>query len=189
MLNPFEKFLLPIPVFFGKLFQINNLPNRPAVFKKSIPDTIKAIFSEPDYIVDNIYLGGIMGACNYEFFQNNDIKYVINISDNIPTFFRDREIDYLCIEKSDNGREDLTRKELDNAYNFIIDAQEKEQNVLIHCFAGQSRSVSIIIYYLNKRYGLTIDQAIDFIKERRKWINPSTKFIDNLTRICEKEEI
>lgn len=189
MLNPFEKFLLPIPVFFGKIFQIKNFPNRPGVFKKSIPDTIQAIFSEPDFIVDNIYLGGIMGACNYEFFRNNNIKYVVNISDNIPTFFRDREIDYLMIEKSDNGREDLTREELDRAYNFISHAQEKEKNVLVHCFAGKSRSVAIVIYYLKRKSGLTINQCIDFIKERRRWINPSKKFIDNLTRICEKEEI
>jgi protein-tyrosine phosphatase len=189
MLKPFEKFFLATPVIFEKLVNINDIPNRPSVYKKNIPDTIKAVFSEPDYIIDNIYLGGTVGACNYDFLENNDIKYVVNISDNVPNIFREREIDYLKIDKKDDGKEDLTREDFENAYKFILDTQEGNKKVLVHCFAGQSRSVAILIYYLNKKHSYTIQQSLDLLKERRKWVNPSTKFIDNLTLICEKEEI
>ena len=189
MLKPFEKFFLATPVVFGKLVNINDIPNRPSVYKKSIPDSIMAVLSDPDYIIDNIYLGGTMGASNYQFLKNNEIKYVVNISDNVPNFFREREIDYLKIDKKDDGEEDITREDFDNAYKFILDTQKEGKNVLVHCYAGRSRSVALLIYYLNKKYDYTIQKSLDFLKERRKWVNPSTKFIDNLTVICEKEEI
>ena len=53
----------------------------------------------------------------------------------------------------------------------------KNKKILVHCFMGASRSVSIIINYLIKKYKYTLSDAINFIKQKRPFINPNNKFI------------
>src|SRR5579875_2554357 len=38
-------------------------------------------------------------------------------------------------------------------YHFIDEAVRNNKNILVHCYAGMSRSVSVIIYYLMKKNG------------------------------------
>ena len=48
---------------------------------------------------------------------------------------------------------------------------------------GRSRSVSIIIYYLMKKFNLSYDQAIDIIKNKRNYVNPSQIFKENIKEL------
>ena len=64
--------------------------------------------------------------------------------------------------------------------------------ILIHCKFGISRSVSFIIAYLIKYFGYTVKKAMNYIKKRRKQINPNQGFLDQLVEyeklIQEKEK-
>ena len=87
------------------------------------------------------------------------------------------------IIKKDNGKDNLDKNELDKSYNFILNSQYNNNNILIHCFVGRSRSVSILIYYLMNKYGLSIKESIYFLKSKKRWVNPSIKFIENIIQI------
>lgn len=52
--------------------------------------------------------------------------------------------------------------------------------VLVHCLAGISRSPTICIAYLMYSRHLSLDQAHDFIKQRRTLISPNLNFMRQL---------
>jgi protein-tyrosine phosphatase len=65
----------------------------------------------------------------------------------------------------------------DIAYNFI---ERSNSNVLVHCHAGISRSVSIVIYYIMKKYKKTYDEALILIRRNRPIANPNPHFAEQL---------
>lgn len=65
---------------------------------------------------------------------------------------------------------------IDISFHFIESALETKNNILIHCMAGISRSVSVIIYYLIKKYRLTYQNSLDFLRSKRKICNPNPSF-------------
>ena len=57
---------------------------------------------------------------------------------------------------------------------------QKDENILIHCYMGSSRSATIVILYLMDKYKMTLEKAIHLIKQKRDIININTRFLENL---------
>ncbi len=55
--------------------------------------------------------------------------------------------------------------------------------VLVHCQAGISRSVTLVLYWLMTRKGMTFNDAFEYIKTRRNIANPNSGFVKILTQI------
>ena len=53
---------------------------------------------------------------------------------------------------------------------FIDQHIENGQNVLIHCKAGHKRSVCLVAYYLMKKYGVSREVALEYIRRIRPTI-------------------
>jgi hypothetical protein len=179
----FSIVFLIIPVLLSKFLNFSfDFMRRESVFKhNSLKYTLRAFCTPSTYIIDNIYLGSCLGACNLNLLNKNKIGYIINISEDIPNFFEDK-FKYLQIKKKDNGKEELEKKNFEESYNYILRSQDKNKKIFIHCFVGRSRSVSLIIYYLMKKYNYTIKESLDFIKKKRDVIDPAIKFINNLKK-------
>jgi hypothetical protein len=73
-------------------------------------------------------------------------------------------------------------------YHFINSAVNINKNVLIHCMAGVSRSVSLTTYYLMKKYHLNYDKAISIIRSKRIVANPNDSFKFQLKTYQNKRE-
>ena len=54
------------------------------------------------------------------------------------------------------------------------------QNILVHCYMGSSRSASIILAYLIKYYHLTLEDALKLLKEKRPVVNINVDFWKDL---------
>jgi len=54
---------------------------------------------------------------------------------------------------------------------------------MVHCLAGVSRSVSLVLAYLIKHKGLTYNKAYDYVKAKRKIIHPNDGFIEALKKL------
>ena len=48
--------------------------------------------------------------------------------------------------------------------------------VLVHCYAGVSRSSSTVMMFLMREYGISMNEAYKITKEKRWFINPNTGF-------------
>ena len=69
---------------------------------------------------------------------------------------------------------------------FTEEARQANTNVLIHCMAGISRSVTLTIAYLMYHFGLSMHAAYQFVKEKRPAISPNLNFMGQLVEF-EKE--
>lgn len=61
-------------------------------------------------------------------------------------------------------------------YGLIDHALSNNKNVLVHCRAGVSRSASVIIMYLMRKYDMTYIEAESYLAFKRPVINPNTFF-------------
>uniref|UniRef100_A0A2P2JH78 protein-tyrosine-phosphatase n=1 Tax=Rhizophora mucronata TaxID=61149 RepID=A0A2P2JH78_RHIMU len=85
----------------------------------------------------------------------------------------------LCEEVVD--REDTNLKQyFDECFEFIDEAKRQNGGVLVHCFVGRSRSVTIVLAYLMKKHGMSLSQALEHVKSRRPQAGPNAGFISQL---------
>ncbi|XP_047947899.1 dual specificity protein phosphatase 12-like [Salvia hispanica] len=68
---------------------------------------------------------------------------------------------------------------LDVCLDFIEDSR-KEGSVLVHCFAGVSRSAAIITAYLMKCEQLPLEDAIESLKQSCESVGPNDGFLEQL---------
>lgn len=57
---------------------------------------------------------------------------------------------------------------LDIIVNIIDEKIKDNKNVIVHCLAGQQRSPTIIAAYLMSKKGYTLNDAIAYIREKKK---------------------
>ena len=72
---------------------------------------------------------------------------------------------YLQIQGEDRDGFDLTRF-FPQAINFITEALETT-SIMVHCLAGVSRSVCLVLAYFIKCKGMSYDEAYRFVKSKR----------------------
>ena len=181
MLSNFNAFS---KVIFEKSFHyLNNIMTDSNVIRNKNESTnfdkVSIFFKNPDFIIDNIYLGNGYNAANYDLLKKKDIKLVINITEELSNYFTN-EFDYLQIKILDNDNNFIT-PHLDIFFNKIDSFNKKKDgNILIHCYMGSSRSVSFVIAYLMKYHKKNYDEAYNFLNAKRENININIKFIHEI---------
>jgi protein-tyrosine phosphatase len=146
-------------------------------------------FDNPTHIIDNIYLGSAYNAASYYVLKEMNIGAIFNITNEIRNYYPDDFIYNRC-PLNDNNKDTIIHH-LDTIYNLIIQyqTQNKESNILIHCYMGRSRSATIVLYYLMKKYNYdSINDAINFIIGKRPIVNPTFKLTNDLTNVLEKNK-
>jgi len=110
-----------------------------------------------DNIIDNIYLGNYQSHRNFEgsIINLSDYDYKINNKYNL-----------LRINISDSRE---ANENIAQYFTKCIDFIEtnKDDNIFIHCNEGVSRSVTIVLAILIKKYNYDLKNAIEFVKSKR----------------------
>ena len=141
-------------------------------------------------IKDNIYLGNACDASYYYRLKNQNIKYIINVTKEIPNYFKN-DFDYFNIDINDLNQESFDFNSFENVLNYIYDIQKKNEKfkkkdcILIHCYMGSSRSATIVLLYLMDKYNFSFEKALYLLKQKRDIINVNTNFINNLKEFIE----
>ncbi|KAL6048163.1 Dual specificity protein phosphatase 15 [Balamuthia mandrillaris] len=86
---------------------------------------------------------------------------------------------YLRIAVSDSSKQSIAEY-FETAISFIEEARKESSAVLVHCIAGISRSTTIVLAYLMKTEGWSLDKAYRFVKEKRHIIEPNRGFMQQL---------
>ena len=134
---------------------------------------------EPTHILDHLYLGSAFNAADYSWLKLNDIDIVINVSPGISNFYSD-EFQYYNIDVEDLNQASMA-PHFEAFYRLVTTNPGKK--IFVHCFAGKSRSASLVLYYLIKQYNWTLEYAINYLKERRPSININCTFIEEIERL------
>ncbi|KAJ9185003.1 hypothetical protein P3X46_004683 [Hevea brasiliensis] len=91
---------------------------------------------------------------------------------------KDLKLVRMAVPIRDMESEDLLDY-LDVCLDFI-DRSRKEGSVLVHCFAGVSRSAAIITAYLMRTEQLSQEDALESLKESCEFVCPNDGFVDQL---------
>ncbi|CAF1394294.1 unnamed protein product [Adineta steineri] len=133
-------------------------------------------------ILPGLYLGNAHDAKDKNLLEKNQIKSIVNISKTIPCYYeQDKLFNYLQLICNDSCQENILQY-FDKTLEYIHKNLLLNQNILVHCQGGVSRSPSFIIAYLMKYHSKTFDQAYSIVKDKRKIINPNLSFLAQLTR-------
>ena len=135
-------------------------------------------------IIPHLYISSFAGASNLEELKSKNITHIVCCGLGLKAFFPD-QFKYHKINLIDKETENI-RKYFDETNKFINDAMLNNGNILVHCYAGISRSTSIIIAYLMKHQKMNFNKALELIKEKRGKIQPNSGFILQL-KAYEKE--
>ena len=126
-----------------------------------------------DKIVDKLYLGNLKGASELPALQKAGITHVLQVASGIKPFFP-KDFKYKVINVTDTSQSSLIRH-FPAAVQFIKEGMSKG-GVLVHCYAGVSRSASCVIAFLMQDRNMTFSEAFQFASKRRPVIFPNMGF-------------
>jgi atypical dual specificity phosphatase len=131
------------------------------------------VFSSHSKIIQNLYISNADDAISENILTTLNIKTVINCTKTEP-FTELDNIYKFRVPISDDFSP--IYQYFDNAIDIIHSSIQADNPVLVHCFAGISRSVTIVCAYLMKYHKMNRDHAIEFIKLNRPQACPNISF-------------
>jgi protein-tyrosine phosphatase len=141
--------------------------------------TIDPSLYEIDQINNKIYLGNEETGKNLEILNNLGITHILICGVDLYKFFPEKFV-YHIVEIEDHPNENILNH-LSKCLKFIQSAKK----VYVHCWAGVSRSASIVIAYLIWSKKTSFEQAFEEVQFKRECINPNEGFIDQLKQFAE----
>uniref|UniRef100_A0A4W5NUW3 Dual specificity protein phosphatase n=1 Tax=Hucho hucho TaxID=62062 RepID=A0A4W5NUW3_9TELE len=134
----------------------------------------------PVQILPYLYLGCAKDSTNLDVLGKYNIKYILNVTPNLPNMFEhDGDFKYKQIPISDHWSQNLSQF-FPEAISFIDEARSKKCGILVHCLAGISRSVTVTVAYLMQKLNLSLNDAYDFVKQKKSNISPNFNFMGQL---------
>ncbi|XP_068658878.1 dual specificity protein phosphatase 1-like [Aristolochia californica] len=132
----------------------------------------------PCKIEEGLFLGSVGVACNKELLKSLNVTHVLVVAQSLepahPSDFIYKKVEVL--DSPDTNIEQY----FSECFDYIDEAKRTGGGVLVHCFAGRSRSVTIILAYLMKKHHMSLAQALNFVKSKRPEISPNHGFISQL---------
>ncbi|CAF1163554.1 unnamed protein product [Rotaria sordida] len=145
----------------------------------SIPDAVDKENFTMTEILPRIFVGNILDAQNLDRLNQNGITHIVNSTPDLPLFW-EKECQYMRVDVLDLPSENI-RKYFDKTFQFIDEALHiKTNNVLVHCSAGISRSPTLVLAYMIKKYHMTLDEAFNKMRQLRQIVDPNISFIVQL---------
>ena len=126
-------------------------------------------YNPMDKIADGLYLGNVSAASDLKMLYKNGITHIVRVlKGNFGKVYYDK-FNYKIIQIDDLPNQNL-QKYFDSAHKFIDEALSEntedsiKNKVLVHCQVGMSRSATIVIGYLMRKFPeMSLNKAIVII--------------------------
>lgn len=142
-------------------------------------------------IKPNLWLGSLRAAQDEEALQERGVTHVLSVGEynlgaarqrmRVPRSESDevRPRERLLISLPDASASRLDRH-FDASSSFISEGLAEGGSVLVHCYAGQSRSLTLVVAYLMSQDSLTATEALEIVRKRRPVVRPNAGFLSQL---------
>lgn len=177
-------------IFYDKGYHLMYSDNKEVIRyeKDDIPlyNKFYNLVNNPCHIIDNLYIGSAYNAADYYMLKELNIGLIINVTSEISNYYPDY-FRYHKIEIEDINEHSLIDS-FEETFNIINDYKcsrnesTDNKNIMVHCYMGASRSASIIVVYLIKKYKMNLDEAIQYMKSKRPETNINITFIDEIKK-------
>lgn len=131
--------------------------------------------STPCKVNEHVYIGSYEAAKNKKAFEKEGITHVLNAAYGFLENPFEEHYTYHNIELDDVITADAS-KHFKETNEFLAKVVEGNGKVLIHCFAGISRSATFTIAFLMLYYKLSLIEARDKVRAARPAISPNHGF-------------
>ena len=132
-------------------------------------------------VIPGLYISNAFLSSDPTFLSKRRIGTVINCARDVLNT-RYPGIRYIRLDLDDTLDQNLGNS-LEYSYSVIRNSLEKGIPVLVHCFAGVSRSSSVCIYALMRKYRIPFSQALSYMKKRHPNSRPNPAFARQLSNI------
>ena len=168
---------------YADYFEILSPPSSVASSVASSPHPVSSIFdgriSTIPFPSDSgriMYLGGDNVANDFAKLSELRITHILNVSDCIPNYYESTtDITYMRVPIVDCGSV-ILKDYFPTVFEFINNALESGGRILVHCFAGKSRSASFIIAYLMQYEKMNYIDALKHVQSHREVVEPNFGF-------------
>ncbi len=126
-------------------------------------------------ITEKVYLGCVEGAKDEEFLKKEGVTNILTCL-NTANDHKVISLEQKIIEIVDEDSASI-KKYFKDAISYIENASGK---VYVHCWAGVSRSATIVIAYLMWKNKLSFNEAYWSVKNKRNFISPNEGFVKQL---------
>lgn len=131
-------------------------------------------------IADRIYLGSLGAALNLPELQSVGITHIMCTATGVRSMHPDKFV-YKILTVLDSQSELLLDHFADSIYWIECALRENvNHKILVHCFAGRSRSVAIVLAYLMYKLHIPLSVALLHVRQFRASANPNSGFINQL---------
>jgi len=137
---------------------------------------------EIDEIIPNIFVGNINAAASPDILHQYGIQTIVRVNDHDASpatkqMYEDMNINYIY-----HFQEDWSNSSIKSLLGVVPRQIHDASNapVLVHCEAGRSRSVSMIIAYLMLYHGYTVHSAYILVKEKHPQAEINMAFFGEL---------
>ena len=124
-------------------------------------DEAYALRSTQQQLVKGLFITNRWGANDSSQLVENKITHVLVVGYELPKP-KQEGISWKKISITDDVRADLLGQ-LQETYEFIQEALENDDRVLVHCSAGRSRSASVCIAYIMKSKKVCFETAFKLV--------------------------
>jgi len=128
----------------------------------------------------HLYLSSSKGAANAKTLKELNIRYIINCAAELINV-HPNDFAYTNLNLRDDKMESILDT-FEESFAIIEKARSENCGVLVHCYAGISRSSAIVIAYLMKVQNLRLNAAWALTQCRRPIIAPNESYSKQLTQ-------
>ncbi|XP_015227419.1 PREDICTED: dual specificity protein phosphatase 22-B-like isoform X1 [Cyprinodon variegatus] len=128
-------------------------------------------------ILPDLYLGNVKDARDRDLLARHNITHILSIHDTAAPVLED--MTYLCISAADHSKQNLIQYFRESII-FIHESRLKGQGCLVHCVAGVSRSVTLVVAYIMTVTGRGWVESLAAIRAARPCAGPNLGFLRQL---------
>ena len=140
---------------------------------------------EVSEVAPGVFVGGVGGAKNLTRLRACGVTHVVNASPVLPCFYKEH-FQYLVLDLYDSCSESASQFFQDsNAFmaNALGEGREgAKAAVFVHCYAGVSRSATLVAAFLMAHRGMTLAEAMATLKRARPGVGPNAGFMQQLAK-------
>ena len=132
-------------------------------------------------ILDNLVLASSFEVMSYKLYEKSSVIINAAIEVHIPSI---PNLTVINLNWNDNPQQDINKDNLLLKLIQLMDSYICEnKTVVVNCYAGISRSSTIVIAYLIAKNKWSLEESINFVKSKRIIVNPNDGFINQLRNL------
>jgi atypical dual specificity phosphatase len=132
-------------------------------------------------IIEGLYLGDVYACSNRYLLRKAGITHILTMAVGMVPLYP-KEFVYKCVDVYDMPTQNMM-PHLPSAVKFIKSALKKGGNILVHCYAGVSRSATTVIAFLMVEKKASFMEAANYVRKKRPIIYPNIGFQKQLIEL------